>query len=151
MTSSTVVNSCRLLWLSSFVLWLFPWTKSRWIRWRWSYPSCCSHSPEIGRVEIEKSNWQVLKWSVCISQWHSAPLKSSPVLLHLQGAYSVSSVCPQLSNFSAVEASRHAPCTFSTRTQKRSMVFKKKFHFGVTMKLKYTSLWSIEHVNIQCL
>lgn len=95
MTSSTVLNSCRLQRLTSFVLGLFPgWkapSRSRWIGWRWSYPFCCAHSSEIGRVDMKRvidRFWSGVSVSLCDTRQLWRALLSC-------STYKVLTECPQ--------------------------------------------------------
>lgn len=51
-TPTAVVNNCRQLFCSL----TFSWMKrtSRWMEGRWIYLSCCSHSSEIGCVDMKR-------------------------------------------------------------------------------------------------
>lgn len=67
-TSTTAADSCRP---QLVCFWTFNGMKapshSRWIRWRWCHPACCSSFIRNRPCRHEKSNWQVLKLSVSSS------------------------------------------------------------------------------------
>lgn len=90
----------------------------------------------------EKSNWQVLKWSDRLPQWHSRPLKSSPVQLHLQDAYAVSSICPRLSVvFSCWSIEKYPSVFFCKDTEEDiSGLNKVSFWCDIETKIVFTYL-----------